>query len=114
VQRFGIGHSTHSLEQFVRLLDAHEITQIADIRTVPRSRKWPHFGSDRLTRSLPAPGIEYVHLPALGGWRRPVENSPNTGWRKSSFQGYADTRSPTISQRAWPSSAGSPGRGPQR
>jgi uncharacterized protein (DUF488 family) len=90
VELFSIGHSTHSLEELLCLLDGHEITRLADIRTVPRSRRWPHFGTDRLTRSLPAHGIEYVHLPALGGWRRPVENSPNGGWRNSSFQGYAD------------------------
>lgn len=90
VRLFGIGHSTHALEAFVRLLEACGVEQIADIRTVPRSRKWPHFGTEQLSASLPARGIEYVHLRALGGWRRPVENSPNGGWRNSSFRGYAD------------------------
>jgi uncharacterized protein (DUF488 family) len=87
---FGIGHSTHSFDAFVRLLVAHGITQLADIRTVPRSRKWPHFGSDQLSVSLPAHGIDYTHLSALGGWRRPLQDSPNDAWRNASFQGYAD------------------------
>ena len=90
VQVFGIGHSTHPPEEFVVLLSAHEIGQLADIRTVPRSRRWPHFGTDELAASLPAHGIAYAHLPALGGWRRPVADSPNGGWRNRSFQGYAD------------------------
>lgn len=87
---FGIGHSTHALDAFVRLLVAHGITQLADVRTVPRSRRWPHFGSDQLAASLPAHGIDYAHLSALGGWRRPLQDSPNSAWRSASFQGYAD------------------------
>jgi uncharacterized protein (DUF488 family) len=90
VQLFGIGHSTHPLEEFVRLLASHGIELLADIRTVPRSRKWPHFGTDQLSSSLPANDVAYAHLSALGGWRRPVQNSPNGGWRNPSFQGYAD------------------------
>jgi uncharacterized protein (DUF488 family) len=90
MQLYDIGHSTHPLEAFVRLLAAHEIKQLADIRTVPRSRKWPHFGTDQLAALLSAHGVDYVHLSALGGWRRPLENSPNGGWRNRSFQGYAD------------------------
>src|SRR3712207_1871012 len=90
MQLFGIGHSTHPLEAFVRLLAAHEIEQLVDIRTLPRSRRWPHFGSARLCVSLPAHGIDYSHLPRLGGWRSPRENSPNGAWRNGSFQGYAD------------------------
>ena len=35
-------------------------------------------------------GIEYVHLPALGGRRRPPPDSSNTGWTNAQFQGYAD------------------------
>jgi uncharacterized protein (DUF488 family) len=87
---FGIGHSTHRLDAFVRLLAAHGIEQLADIRTVPRSRKWPHFGIEQMSASLPAHGVAYAHLGALGGWRRPVGDSPNGAWRNASFQGYAD------------------------
>ena len=39
---------------------------------------------------LPEAGIQYVHVPSLGGRRRPVPGSPNGGWRERAFQGYAD------------------------
>ena len=65
-----IGHSTHTLDAFVALLDAHEIAQVADIRRVPRSRRSPHFDGNALARSLPERGLDYVHLPRLGGWRQ--------------------------------------------
>lgn len=34
--------------------------------------------------------IEYRHMPALGGLRRPQKHSINTGWQNESFRGYAD------------------------
>jgi len=50
----------------------------------------PHFAKASLERSLPAHGIEYVHMPELGGLRKPVRDSTNLGWRNVSFRGYAD------------------------
>ena len=85
-----IGHSTHTLERFATLLAAHEIAQVADIRTVPKSRRHPHFDTDALARSLPERAVAYVHLPRLGGWRRSDAESPNDAWRNRSFRGYAD------------------------
>jgi uncharacterized protein (DUF488 family) len=85
-----VGHSTHSLAALLVLLRAHEIGAVADIRTVPRSRRHPQFDLAHLARALPAEGIVYLHLPRLGGWRRPVPDSPNGAWRNRSFQGYAD------------------------
>jgi uncharacterized protein (DUF488 family) len=85
-----VGHSTHSLDAFVKLLTAHGITLLADIRTVPKSRRHPHFGNDALAQSLPDRGMTYVHLPRLGGWRRAAPDSPNGAWRNESFRGYAD------------------------
>jgi uncharacterized protein (DUF488 family) len=63
---------------------------LADIRTIPRSRRNPQFEQARLAESLRSASIDYVHLPALGGLRRPRNDSPNTGWRNESFRGYAD------------------------
>ena len=85
-----VGHSTHSLATFLALMRRHEIGTLADIRTVPRSRRHPQFDTASLARALPIEGIAYRHLPRLGGWRRPVPDSPNGGWRNRSFQGYAD------------------------
>jgi uncharacterized protein (DUF488 family) len=87
---FTIGHSTRTLDEFLALLHAHHIVQLADIRTVPRSRRHPHFSIDALSISLPAAGIAYRHMPGLGGLRKPRRDSTNTGWRHPSFRGYAD------------------------
>jgi uncharacterized protein (DUF488 family) len=87
---YTIGHSTRSLDEFVELLRAHEIGGVADVRTVPRSRRHPHFSADALGRSLPAIGIEYRHFPGLGGLRKPRRDSRNSAWRHEGFRGYAD------------------------
>jgi uncharacterized protein (DUF488 family) len=87
---FTVGHSTRSLDELVELLHAHGIALLADVRTVPRSRRVPHFNQANLAAELPRRGVEYMHLPELGGLRRPRRDSPNTGWRSESFRGYAD------------------------
>jgi uncharacterized protein (DUF488 family) len=85
-----IGHSTHSFEKFAALLDAHRVRQVADIRTLARSRRMPHFSGDALGAALRARGVQYRHFPALGGLRRARSDSINTAWRNESFRGYAD------------------------
>ena len=85
-----VGHSTHSGDEFLALLRAHAIEQVADVRTVPKSRRHPHFHSDALERTLAAHGLAYEHLPRLGGWRPARSDSPNDAWRNTSFRGYAD------------------------
>ena len=87
---FTIGHSTRTLDDFLALLRAHGVNQLADVRTVPASRRHPHFAGDALARSLRQAGIAYRHVPALGGLRKPRRDSRNTGWRHESFRGYAD------------------------
>jgi uncharacterized protein (DUF488 family) len=90
IRVWSIGHSTHAFDAFVELLRANGIERVADIRTVPKSRRHPHFHTDHLARELPAQGIAYGHLAALGGWRHAAADSPNGGWRNASFRGYAD------------------------
>ena len=87
---FTVGHSTHSLDRLCGLLAAHDVTRVADVRRVPRSARHPQFGGESLAAELPARGIDYRHLPALGGWRRPLPDSPNGGWENDAFRGYAD------------------------
>lgn len=60
------------------------------MRTVPASRRMPYFAKSALEQSLPAHGIEYRHMPELGGLRKPKPDSTNLGWRNVSFRGYAD------------------------
>jgi uncharacterized protein (DUF488 family) len=90
VALFTIGHSTRSFDELVDLLQASGVEVLADVRTVPRSRRMPHFDRAALAERLPERGIEYRHLPALGGLRRPRPDSINTGWRNEAFRGYAD------------------------
>jgi uncharacterized protein (DUF488 family) len=85
-----IGHSTHALEAFIGILRAHRIEALADVRLMPGSRRYPHFNRESLSASLQEVAIEYVHLPELGGRRKPRPDSQNTAWRNESFRGYAD------------------------
>ena len=85
-----IGHSTRSIDEFVRMLRAHRVERLVDVRTVPGSRHNPQFGSDALKDSLQVAGIEYLHMKSLGGLRKPKPDSINTGWKNASFRGYAD------------------------
>jgi uncharacterized protein (DUF488 family) len=87
---YTVGHSTRPFDEFLRLLQAHGIEQLADVRTVPRSRRHPQFARETLDAALASQGITYRHFPALGGLRRPRPDSPNGYWRNESFRGYAD------------------------
>jgi len=85
-----IGHSTRPIDEFMAILKSHGIVCLADVRTIPKSRHNPQFNSDDLARSLEAAGIFYLHLPGLGGLRKPRKDSKNLGWRNASFRGFAD------------------------
>jgi uncharacterized protein (DUF488 family) len=85
-----IGHSTRTLQKFIRLLQAHGVTCVVDVRTVPRSQHNPQFNKASLPRSLKKVNLGYVHMPGLGGLRHAKRHSSNTGWRNISFRGYAD------------------------
>jgi len=87
---FTIGHSTRALEEFIRILRAYGIARLVDVRTVPRSARNPQFNRESLPAALAAEGIIYLHLPELGGFRRALPDSINTGWRNASFRGFAD------------------------
>ena len=85
-----IGHSTHTLKEFIGLLQAHAVSRVVDVRTVPRSWHNPQFNKDSLPGKLKKAGLGYVHLPGLGGLRHAKRDSLNMGWRNASFRGYAD------------------------
>lgn len=87
---FTIGHSTREISEFIELLKSHAITQLVDIRTIPKSRHNPQFGQAELEKSLGEQGITYVYLKNLGGLRPAVKNSVNEAWRNKSFRNYAD------------------------
>jgi len=88
---YTIGHSTRPLADLVEALQAHTIQTLVDIRAFPMSRRLPQFNREALENSLPAVGIRYVWMQAVGGYRKQiVEDSPNLGLRNASFRNYAD------------------------
>lgn len=87
---YTVGHSTHPIDEFVALLEAHGVANIVDVRTIPKSRHNPQFGEDVLPGSLAEHQIGYRRLEALGGLRRGSHDSINGAWRNASFRNYAD------------------------
>jgi uncharacterized protein (DUF488 family) len=89
---YTIGHSTRTLDELIGMLQEAGVTRVADIRFIPRSGRHPHFNIDTLPAALAAAGIDYAHLPALGGRRsaRKDAASRNTLWRVQAFRNYAD------------------------
>ena len=87
---YTIGHSNRAIEDFIGLLWIHEVTQVIDVRTIPRSRHNPQFNRDALPQTLANARIGYSHRPGLGGLRHAHLDSLNTGWHNASFRGYAD------------------------
>jgi len=86
-----IGHSTRTLDELVTALRAHQIQTLVDIRAFPMSRRLPQFNRDSLEQTVPAAGIRYVWMKALGGYRKKIlEESPNIALRNPSFRNYAD------------------------
>src|SRR5688500_10446784 len=92
-QFFTIGHSTRSIDEFVALLNLHNIRLVVDVRTVPRSRTNPQYNSKELTEALSEFQIDYQHMPSLGGLRGRTQTLPketNAFWKNQSFHNYAD------------------------
>ena len=85
-----IGHSTRNIDIFISLLEENGIKLLADVRSLPGSKRYPQFNKEALAESLSARGIRYEHFPELGGRRKPKADSRNTAWRNASFRGYAD------------------------
>ena len=85
-----VGHSILSIENFLGSLSSFNIKLLADVRSFPGSRRYPHFNKENLSAALSDAGIRYEHLRELGGRRRPRPGSLNMVWRNESFRGYAD------------------------
>jgi uncharacterized protein (DUF488 family) len=85
-----IGHSTRTIDIFISLLEENGIKLVADVRSLPGSKRYPQFNKETLARSLTKHGIRYEHFPELGGRRKARKDSHNTAWRNASFRGYAD------------------------
>ncbi len=91
LQLWTVGHSTRSADEFIRVLQAHGIECVADVRRFPGSRRHPQFGSEALAAALAQRGIAYTWIQELGGRRRigREDERPPTGWHNASFGAYA-------------------------
>lgn len=90
---YTIGHSTRTIDEFLRLLKEHGVEILVDVRSWPTSRRSPHFKRASLEASLREEGIRYAWLGgSLGGYREEGfgEASPNKGWESGGFRKYAD------------------------
>lgn len=97
-----LGHSTRDLADFSRVLQAHDVRLLVDIRSLPASRRMPHFNRENLELWLPEIGCDYLWEKDLGG-KRPrqmaPEESPHIALREEAFRNYADyTLSPAFHQ----------------
>lgn len=89
-QLYTIGHSTRTLNEFMTILHAYNISQLVDIRTIPKSRHVPWFNETTLKAALRKEKIYYTHMEELGGLRHAHKDSINQGWHNASFRGFAD------------------------
>jgi uncharacterized protein (DUF488 family) len=90
VEMMTIGHSTLTIDAFLRALRENGVTTLVDVRRFPGSRRHPQFGQDKLFASLREVGIRGLWREGLGGRREARKDSVNTGWRVDGFRGYAD------------------------
>jgi len=87
---YTIGHSNHSLDDFMAMLQSFAIKNLIDIRRLPGSRKFPQFDQENLEAALTEHGIRYLYMNELGGRRKVRKDSKNNRWRNDSFRAYAD------------------------
>jgi uncharacterized protein (DUF488 family) len=85
-----VGHGTLAADALASLVGEAGVELVVDVRAYPGSRRHPQFGREAMEEWLPAAGVEYVWLPALGGRRRPVPSSQHVALRNDAFRAYAD------------------------
>ncbi len=88
-----IGHWTCPEATFLHTLSGGDVELLVDVRSLPGSRRSPQFSREGMPQWLGEAGVDYLHLPDLGGRRkaqRDVDPQVNAGWRNPSFKHYAD------------------------
>jgi len=88
---FTIGHSTRTLNEFIALLNIHDVDILVDVRSFAHSLTNPQFNQERIEAEFPRRGIQYAWLGRLGGMRKGLgKQSKNTCWKSRAFRNYAD------------------------
>ncbi len=87
---YTVGHSTRTLSEFVGLMITYDVLMVIDVRALPHSKHNPQFNKETLHEALKDKSIKYIHMPDLGGLRRPQADSVNMALENKSFRGYAD------------------------
>jgi uncharacterized protein (DUF488 family) len=89
---YTVGHSTRTIDELVAILAEDGVTRLVDVRAFPMSLRHPQFNAENLRETLPAAGIDYRHMRALGGRRGTRKDAPsrNTLWKVEAFRNYAD------------------------
>jgi uncharacterized protein (DUF488 family) len=65
---FTLGHSNHSLDDFLKLLQENRIDVLVDARSQPYSRYLPHFSRESLQQEVDGLSIRYLYMgESLGG-----------------------------------------------
>ena len=98
---YTIGHSTRPIDEFIRLLKAHGVQRVVDVRTIPRSRHNPQFNRDQLSPALHRARIHYRHMPGLGGLRRPRPTRRTRGGATPASAAMPTTCRRRSSRTAW-------------
>ena len=89
---YTIGHSNHTEEDFISLLEKYKIEVLVDVRSFPGSKFVPQFNKENMMIWLPQNDIKYLHLPELGGRRnknKDIDELLVAGWNKAAFRNYA-------------------------
>jgi len=88
---YTIGHSTHDKKTFLFILKSQEIKILVDVRSYAGSKHVPHFNKENMQEWVVENGIQYLHMPELGGRRRKsidIDESLIAGWTHVSFKNY--------------------------
>lgn len=87
---YTVGHSNRGYDVLITALKGVSVQLLVDVRRYPYSRRNPRFNKEVLAKELSTHGVEYFHLPSLGGRRRPRAGSPNKALGDKGFRGFAD------------------------
>lgn len=91
MQLLTLGHGTATADELAAAIREAGIELVADIRTVPKSKRHPHFVREEMERWIPElAGARYEWHKDLGGFRKPRPDSANIALRHPAFRGYAD------------------------